>query len=234
MASPLTAYLAGMGTVVAALAVGFSTAVMMTSPPDSQKEQPSGLQKRAALNDRQPAEDMLANPLRPLAAAVSPVITAAQTPIISTPFAAPHPPAPWPRAASTTGQASEEPELAPDPGVIQQPVRPIAPVPSATPPPAQPTAAAPAQATSPPAQPSARTREVVRNPEGYVDPVTGEWKQNKREGYARRKQRRQVIEQRQADTDDGAEIIIERRATTGYASGPRSPLGIFDFLIGRN
>lgn len=163
MASPFTAYCAGMGTAAAALALGFSTAVMLTAGPSvSQREQPSNLQKRT---ETEPPRAV--NP----AVAASPVITAARTPMISTAFAAPPPLWP-PSARSTTGQSSREPELAPDPGVRQIPVRP----------------ALRAEAAAA-AAPSANAREAVHNP----DAAAGEAKKKKKS--AQRKPRHQLAEQ---------------------------------------
>jgi len=142
MASPFTAYLAGMGTVVAALTLGFSTTLMLIGPATVQKEQPPALQKRADIRPVEPGP-AIAGPQ----SAISPVITAAQTPIISTAFAVPPPLWP-PSARSTTGQSSREPELAPDPGVRQIPVRPAL--------------SAEAAVT---AAPAANAREAVHNPD---------------------------------------------------------------------
>ena len=162
MASPFTAYCAGMGTAAAALALGFSTAVMLTTGPSvSQREQPSNLQKRT---ETEPPRAV--NP----AVAASPVITAAQTPIISTTFAMP-PPLWLPSARSTTGQSSREPELAPDPGVRQIPVRPALP--------AEAAAAAP---------PGANAREAAHD---AAEP-------KKKKKSAQRKPRHQTVEQEDA------------------------------------
>jgi hypothetical protein len=237
MASPYTAYFAGMGTVVAALAIGFSTAVMMTSPLPSQKEQPTGLQKPAEAKPEKPTEPARSAETPAAAPSVaasdlptSPLITATQTPPSQTP-------APWPVEQSTTGQASGDAKLAPDPGMIQTPVRPAGPVQASAPAPVQQPAAVEkviAPSTQPVSTLPARTREAVRNPEttGSIDPVTGEWKKKeKRDGVAQKKQRRQVIEQ-QPEDDESDVVVIERSPTTGYSSEPRSPLGIFDFLTG--
>jgi hypothetical protein len=150
MASPYTAYFAGMGTVVAALAIGFSTAVMMTSPLPSQKEQPTGLQKPAEAKTEKPAEPVRTTEAPAAAPAVvasdlpmSPLITAAQTPPSQTPAA-------WPVEPSTTGQASGDAKLAPDPGMIQTPVRPAGPV----------QASAPASMPAP-VQPAAESEKVI-------------------------------------------------------------------------
>jgi hypothetical protein len=256
MASPYTAYFAGMGTVVAALAIGFSTAVMMTSPLPSQKEQPTGLQKPAEARTEKPAEPVRTTEAPAAAPAVaasdlpmSPLITAAQTPPSQTP-------ALWPVEPSTTGQASGDAKLAPEPGMIQTPVRPAGPVqasaPASTPAPVQPAAESekvipPSSiptASTPPVQQTTRSRETVRssqreavrNPEttGSIDPVTGEWKKKeKRDGTAQKKQRRPIEQARPAQDDDESDVVvIERSPTSGYSSEPRSPLGIFDFLTG--
>jgi hypothetical protein len=240
MASPYTAYFAGMGTVVAALAIGFSTAVMMTSPLPSQKEQPSGLQKPAEAKPEklaEPARATEASAAAPAGAAsglpMSPLITATQTPPSQTP-------APWPvEQSTTTGQVSGDAKLAPDPGMIQTPVRPAGPVQVTAPAPSpvqQPVVVEKviAPSTQPVSAPPVRTREAVRNPEttGSVDAVTGEWKKKeKRDGVAQKKQRRPVIEQ-QPEDDESDVVVIERSPTNGYSSEPRSPLGIFDFLTG--
>jgi hypothetical protein len=252
MASPYTAYFAGMGTVVAALAIGFSTAVMMTSPLPSQKEQPTGLQKPAEAKPEKPAEPVRATEASAAAPALavsdlpmSPLITATQTPPSQTP-------APWPVEQSTTGPANGDAKLAPDPGMIQTPVRPAgpvqvtAPVPGPVQQPAEPEKVIPPSsiptASTPPVQQTTRSRETIRSPQreavrnpettGPIDPVTGEWKKKeKRDGVAQKKQRRQVIE-RQPENDESDVVVIDRSPTTGYSSEPRSPLGIFDFLTG--
>ncbi len=46
MASPFAAYFAGIGTVAAALGVGFGGALFLTSPSPSQKEQRSAYEKK--------------------------------------------------------------------------------------------------------------------------------------------------------------------------------------------
>lgn len=214
MASPFTMYFAGMGTVVAALAVGFSTAVMMTSPLPSEKEQPSAFEKRNEAKTEKPAEPARApEPARSAESApelpVSPLITAIQTPTFSTVTApaAPEPPSP----PVTTGVS--EPKLAPDPGMRQVPVRPGPPV----------EAAAPA-----PAQPATASREVVRNPE----PVPGEWKKKEKRDYAK-KQRKPIEQARPAPEVEEDDPVVETRAATGYAPEPRpAPLGIFNLLMG--
>jgi hypothetical protein len=247
MASPYTMYFAGMGTVVAALAVGFSTAVMMTSPLPEQKEQPTGFEKRAAKPEKpaEPAAPPVAE--RRLDAPVSPLITAIQTPAIATTASAPPASAPQPPPMNQSPQSAAQ-----EPGMLQPPVRPAAPPQTAAAPSTQVTppapAAAPVAAPPPaqviapqPAQPAIRSREVVRNPDttGSIDPVTGQWK--KKRDYAQKKQRRPIEQTRPAREIEEEEVVetrgttgVETRSTTGYSSEPRAPapLGIFNLLLG--
>jgi hypothetical protein len=156
MASPFAAYFAGIGTVVAALAVGFGGGLFLTSPSPSQKEQRSAYEKRVdARFDSKPeklTEPVNREPSNPNPSIpASPIITSALAPNVSTSFGSPVAPAPWPPAVQSTAQ--DTPKLAPDPGALQPPVRPVAPVEAATP--APPAAAAPparAIAVAPPAQ----------------------------------------------------------------------------------
>lgn len=244
MASPYIMYFAGMGTVVAALAVGFSTAVMMTSPLPEQKEQLTGFEKRAARPEK-PAEPV-APPVaeRRLDAPVSPLITAIQTPTIATTASAPPASTPQPAAINqaATPSAAQEP-----PGVLQPPVRPVAPAPAqaAAPPATQVTPPAQAAATPPeqviapqPAQPPIRSREVVRNPDmtGSIDPVTGQWKKKEKRDTAQKKQRRPIEQTRPAQQiEEEEEEVVETRSTTGSGYAPErapAPLGIFNLLLG--
>jgi hypothetical protein len=161
MASPFKAFLAGMGTVVAALGLGFST-VLMFMPSVSQKEPPP--QRRA-----EPAPVELRFVVADPPAVKSQLITATQTPMISSSYAAP-PPLWAPAARSTTGQSSREPELARDPGVRQIPARP-----------ALSTEAAAAVASAQP--------DIAHNP----DAVSAEPKKKKK--IVQRKPRNQFAEQ---------------------------------------
>ncbi len=158
MASPFTAFIAGMGTVVAALGLGFST-VLMFMPSVSQKEPPP--QRRA-----EPAPVELRFVVADPPAATSQLITAAQTPVLSSAFAAP-PPLWAPAARSTTGQASREPELARDPGVRQIPARPVPPMEAVTASAQADTADNPDAVT---AEPKKKKRSVQRKPRNpYAD-----------------------------------------------------------------
>ena len=137
----------------------------------------------------------------------------------------PHAPAPWP---SGTFQASvqptqEQPKAAAEPGVLQPPVRPVAPVEAAIP-------------------PSAQAVAKAREGEPVTDGVSSEWKKKdewkkKERKEAQRKLRRKQIEQGKpvpAETE-AAEVVVETRSTTGYApEQPRHPhpLGIFNLLMG--
>lgn len=199
--SPFTAFCAGMGTVVAALALGFSTAVMLTTGSSvSQKEPLPALQKRAETG---PVElrFVVADPPK----ATSQLITAAQTPMISTAFAVPPPLWP-PSARSTTGQSSREPALASDPGMRQIPARPA--------PPADAAALASAQ-------PAASAGDVAPG----ADTVAGEVKKKKK--VVQRKPRHQLV-------DPQGYAVAGTRAS-GYAPDRRTQsLGIFDLFLGDN
>src|SRR5437868_1932618 len=100
MASPFTVYFAGIGTVVAALAVGFGGALMLTSPSPSQKEQRSAYEKRVDARfdskPEKPTEPANAEPSAAVSVPVSPNVAAALAPNVSTAFSPPAPPAPWP------------------------------------------------------------------------------------------------------------------------------------------
>jgi hypothetical protein len=215
MASPYTAYFAGMGTVVAALAIGFSTAVMLTSPLDSQKEQPTGFEKRAAKPEKpaEPAAPPVAE--RRLDAPVSPLITAIQTPSIPTTA----PSTPQPPATNQSPQPAAQ-----EPGMLQAPVRPAAPV----------------EAAAPQAQPVAPSREAARQDrlqERVIEPATsgsGEWKKKEKRDYAQKKQRRPIEQARPAQQLE-EDVVVETRSTTGagYArERAPAPLGIFNLLLG--
>ena len=145
MASPYTMYFAGMGTVVAALAIGFSTAVMMTSPLPEQKEQPTGFEKRAAKPEKA-CGTCGAPPVaeRRLDAPVSPLITAIQTPMTSTTASAP--PASTPQPPAINQSTTQSARAGTAPGMLQPPVRPAAPV----------------EAAAPPAQPPSREADARR------------------------------------------------------------------------
>lgn len=213
MASPFTAYFAGIGTVVVALAVGFGGALVLTAPSPSQKEQKSAYERRVEAIREKP---VAANP-EPANAAnaatsvpVSPVITSAMAPTVSTTFSPPLPSAPWP------GSPSQETRLAPDPGILQPVVRPAPPVEAVA-----------------PDQPVAKPREPQRA-ERVIEPA-GEWKKKgKREQVAQKKQqRRQIVEPTtDARAIDPEDDVIESRAVTTYErERPRAPFGIFNMLI---
>jgi hypothetical protein len=164
MASPFTAYFAGIGTVLIALAVGFGGALILTAPSPSQKEQKSAYEKKVEASRDKPVATVNPEPSKPdispdILIPVSPVIAAANAPTVSTTFS-PLPSAPWPGSQAP----SQETQRAPDPGMLQPVVRPAPPVEAATSQPPQPvtpaqsvTPASPAQtvATAPPAQPAA-------------------------------------------------------------------------------
>jgi hypothetical protein len=243
MASPYTMFFAGMGTVVAALAIGFSTAVMLTSPLPEQKEQPTGFEKRAAKPEKpaEPAAPPVAE--RRLDAPVSPLITAIQTPMTSTTGSAPPASTPQPPAINQPTTQS----VAQEPGMQQPPVRPAAPVQAAAPPSTQvtPPAQAPAPVAAPPpaqviapqpVQPAMRSREVVRNPDstGSIDPVTGQWKKKEKRDYAQKRPRRPIEQARPAQPLE-EDVVVETRSTTGSGYAPErapAPLGIFNLLLG--
>jgi hypothetical protein len=225
MASPFTAYFAGIGTVAVALAVGFGGALMLTAPSPSQKEQKSAYEKRVEAAREKPAVAAHPEPANPdILVPVSPLIAAAKAPNVTTTFSSPIAPAPWPSTAVETAQESskqEPPKLAPDPGVLQTPVRPTPPV----------EAVAPA-----PAQPVAKSRVI--EPGGQN--VSGEWKKKeKRDAFAQKKlQRKQIVveQARPEPVGEQAEEVVETRTTTTYAPAPepRAPLGIFNLLLGGN
>jgi hypothetical protein len=243
MASPYTMFFAGMGTVVAALAIGFSTAVMLTSPLPEQKEQPTGFEKRAGKPEKpaEPAAPPVAE--RRLDAPVSPLITAIQTPMTSTTGSAPPASTPQPPAINQPTTQS----VAQEPGMQQPPVRPAAPVQAAAPPSTQvtPPAQAPAPVAAPPpaqviapqpVQPAMRSREVVRNPDSTssIDPVTGQWKKKEKRDYAQKRQRRPIEQARPAQPLE-EDVVVETRSTTGSGYAPErapAPLGIFNLLLG--
>ena len=227
MASPFTAYFAGIGTVVAALAVGFGGALMLTAPSPSQKEQQSAYEKRVeaarAESKQKTVEPVNAPPSvnvqsnADVSVPVSPNITAATAPNVSTAFSSLNAPAPWPPAAvqSTT---QEPPKLAPDPGALQTPIRP----------------APPAEAAAPTApQPVMKSRKAQAGGQQVVPP---EWKKNeKRDAFAQKKTRKQIVvkQAEPAPIDaEQAEDVVETRTVTTYAPEPRPPLGIFNLLLG--
>ena len=162
MASPTTAFLAGMGTLAAVLALGLSTVVMLAPASQMQKGQNAPSQKWVEAPRFAPVAE------RP--AAISPLITAMQTPTISTTFSAPLAPAPWPRAIPPTATS----RLAPDPGMLQQPVRPAAPF-------------------------EAAARETVPETDG----MSSEEKKKAREAYAQKK-RKQLSDQARRAHAEGA------------------------------
>lgn len=211
MVSPFTAYFAGIGTVVAALVLGFAGGYILTSPSPSQKEQASAFQKKIEVKPEKPAEPAGTN----VAAAVSPNVTAAFAPNVSTAFSPPVAPAAWP-SATIQSTAQDPPKLAPDPGALQPPVRPAAPVEAAVP---------------VPAQPVAKSRDS--EPAIAAGRASGGWKKKeKKEAFAQRKaQRRQIERTKPAPVDAGeAEEVVETRSSTTYAPERRHPLGIFNLL----
>src|SRR5690349_14919520 len=112
MASPFTAYLAGVGTVIVALAVGFGGALVLVSSSTPEREQKSAYERRIEAARDKPVvvtaaprdSEQAADPVP-----MSPIMTAATSPTVSTNFSAPAAPAPWPVTQGT--------QLAPDPGV---------------------------------------------------------------------------------------------------------------------
>lgn len=248
MASPYAAYFAGIGTVVAALAVGFGGGLFLTSPSPSQKEQRSAYEKRVEARfeskrekPAEPANPESANTNTP----VSPIMAAALAPDISTTFSPPAAPAPWPPAASED-TAQETPKLAPDPGALQPPLRPAAPLEAAAPPP-------PVQAASVPAQSVAKSRSIEPNGQRVIEPsgqgtieargqnVPDNWKYKEKrntfaqDSFAQKKTRKQIVveQAKPAPVDaEQAEDVVETRTITTYAPEPRPPLGIFNLLLG--
>jgi hypothetical protein len=168
MASPLTAYLAGMGTLAAVLALGMSTVVMLAPASQMQKGQPATLGRGT---DRVAESALVVEP----PAAISPLITAMQTPAISTVFSPQSVPAPWPRTVRPSA-AHEPPKLAPDPGMLQQPVRPAAPF-------------------------EAAGRETVPETDG----VSSEERKKAREAYAQKKRKRIADAARRAHAEGALE-----------------------------
>lgn len=225
MASPFTAYFAGIGTVVIALAVGFGGALILTAPSPLQKEQKSAYEKKVEASRDKPVATANPEPSKPdvspdILVPVSPVITAANAPTVSTTFSPPVPSAPWPGSQAP----SQETQRAPDPGMLQPVVRPAPPV----------EAAAPATA---PDQPALRPREA-QNAERVIEPA-GEWKKKgKREQVAQKKsQRKQTVEPATVgQATEPEDEVVETRTITTYAPEPRqaAPLGIFNLLLGGN
>jgi hypothetical protein len=168
MASPVTAFLAGMGTLAAVLALGMSTVVMLAPASQMQKGQPSTLAKGM----EKAAEPVLV--MEP-PAAISPLITAMQTPAISTVFSPQSVPAPWPRTVRPSA-AHEPPKLASDPGMLQTPVRP-----------------------APPFQVAAR------EPVPETDGVSSEEKKKAREAYVQKKRKRIADAARRAHAEGALE-----------------------------
>ena len=225
MASPFTAYFAGIGTVAVALAVGFGGALMLTAPSPSQKEQKSAYEKRVEAARAESKSEKLAEPakVQPNASVhlntdasvpVSPNITAVTAPNLSTAFSPPAVPAPWPPAA-VQSTMQEQPKLAPDPGVLQTPVKPVAPA----------EAAAPAQ-----------PQLVVKPRETTGQGVPPGWKKkDRRDAYAQRKTQRKQIVVEQTKPEPAEAEEVETRTVTTYAPEPRpAPLGIFNLLLGGN
>jgi hypothetical protein len=173
MASPVTAFLAGMGTLAAVLALGMSTVVMLTPASQMQKGQPATLAK----GTEKAAEPALV--MEP-PAAISPLITAMQTPAISTAFSPQSVPAPWPRTVRPSA-AHEPPELAPDPGMLQPPVRPAPPF-------------------------EAAARETLRATDG----ASSEEGKKAREAYVQKKRKRIADEARRAHAEGALETRAAR------------------------
>lgn len=149
---------------------------------------------------------------------VSPVITAANAPTVSTTFSPPVPSAPWPGSQAPL----QETQRAPDPGMLQPVVRPALSV----------EAAVPA-----PDQPALRPREA-QNAERVIEPA-GEWKKKGKRGQVAQKksQRKQTVEPATVgQATEPEEEVVETRTITTYAPEPRqaAPLGIFNLLLGGN
>lgn len=172
MASPTTAFLAGMGTLAAVLALGMSTVVMLVPASQMQKGQPAPPQKWV--------EEPRFVPVAELRTAISPLMTAMQTPAISTAFSPQSVPAPWPRTVRPSA-ADEPSKLAPDPGILQPPVRPAPPF-------------------------EAAARETLRETDG----VAGEEARKAREAAVQKKRKRVADEARRAHAEGALETHAAR------------------------
>jgi hypothetical protein len=204
MASPFAAYLAGIGTVVVALGVGFGGGLMLTSTSPSQKEQRPAYQKRVdAKFEYRPEKP--AEPVNPqsvnMNTPVSPIMAAALAPTISTAFNPPAPPALWPPAIQSTAQ--ETPTLAPDPGMRQLPVRPVAPVEAVI-----------------PARDWKKKKEVR---DAFAQRKT------QRKQIAVEQTRPKL-----ADAEPAEGVVEKRTITTYAPEPRPAPLGIFNMLLGGN
>jgi hypothetical protein len=102
--SPFAAYLAGIGTVAAAIGIGFTGGVMLTSTDFIQKDH-----AQVAREPRLP--DKPSDPGPVVATRTSSAATTASAPVESPPSPGEERPAP---ARDTTGQAAEPPPVSPD------------------------------------------------------------------------------------------------------------------------
>jgi hypothetical protein len=150
-----------------------STVVMLAPASQMQKGQPAALAK---------GTDKAAEPVLVVEppAAISPLITAMQTPAISTVFSPQSVPAPWPRTVRPSA-AHEPPKLAPDPGMLQPPVRPAPPFEAA-----------------------------AREPVPETDGVSNEEKKKAREAYVQKKRKRIADEARRAHAEGALETRAAR------------------------